>query len=85
MVRVTWDRRHESHDGEAFDEHAPLVEELLGRMRENGPLSSTDVAPREAIDWYWRPTNQVRALLEALAESGNISIVRREATAASTT
>ena len=76
--RVTWDRRHEAHRGEAFDEHAPLVEELLGRMREDGPLSSTDVAPREAIDWYWRPTNQVRALLEALAESGIISIVRRE-------
>ena len=33
----------------------------------SGPLSSTDVEPRAAIDWYWRPTNQVRALLEALA------------------
>ena len=30
-------------------------------------LSSTDIAPRAAIDWYWRPTNQVRAILEALA------------------
>ena len=76
--RVTWDRAHESHRGGAFDDHAPLVEELLGRMRDSGPLSSTDVAPREAIDWYWRPTNQVRALLEALAEAGIISIVRRE-------
>ena len=76
--RVTWDRAHESHRGGAFDDHAPLVEELLGRMRDGGPLSSTDVAPREAIDWYWRPTNQVRALLEALAEAGIISIVRRE-------
>ncbi|HEY4226913.1 MAG TPA: crosslink repair DNA glycosylase YcaQ family protein, partial [Candidatus Limnocylindrales bacterium] len=76
--RVTWDRAATSHKGGAFDDHAPLVEELLGRMRESGPLSSTDVAPREAIDWYWRPTNQVRALLEALAEAGIISIVRRE-------
>ena len=33
-------------------------------------MSSTDVEPRAAIDWYWRPTNQVRAILEALAEAG---------------
>jgi uncharacterized protein YcaQ len=37
-----------------------------------------DVGPREAIDWYWRPTNQVRAILEALAEVGRIGIARRE-------
>jgi uncharacterized protein YcaQ len=76
--RVTWDRRHADHGDGAFDEHAPLVEELLGRIRADGPLSSTDVAPRAAIDWYWRPTNQVRALLEALAESGILGIARRE-------
>ena len=39
-------------------------------VRDGGPLSSTHVEPRAAIDWYWRPTNQVRALLEALAEAG---------------
>ena len=76
--RITWDKRREGHDDGAFDEHAPLVEELLGRIREGGPLSSTDVAPRAAIDWYWRPTNQVRALLEALAEAGILAISRRE-------
>ena len=41
-------------------------------------MSSTDIAPREAIDWYWRPTNQVRAILEALGESGILGISRRE-------
>jgi uncharacterized protein YcaQ len=76
--RVTWDRNREDHDGAAFDEHAPLVEELLARIRADGPLSSTDMKPREVIDWYWRPTNQVRALLEALAEAGIIAISRRE-------
>lgn len=76
--RITWDRGRAAHAGDAFDVHAPLVEELLGRIREGGPLSSTDVEPRAAIDWYWRPTNQVRALLEALAESGVIAISRRE-------
>ncbi len=76
--RITWDGAHEAHRGGAFDDHAPLVEELLGRIREHGPLSSTDVAPRASIDWYWRPTNQVRALLEALGEAGLLAIARRE-------
>jgi len=76
--RITWDRAHDAHRGGAFDEHAPLVEELLERIRDGGPLSSTDLEPRAAIDWYWRPTNQVRALLEALAESGLLAISRRE-------
>ena len=78
--RETWDRnrnRMESEGG-AFIEHAPLVEELLGRIRDDGPLSSTDVEPRAAIDWYWRPTNQVRAILEALAQAGVLGLARRE-------
>src|SRR5437763_12715404 len=61
--RHTWDRHRDAHDGATFDEHAPLVEELLDRIRTRGPMSSTDLEPREAIDWYWRPTNPVRAVL----------------------
>jgi hypothetical protein len=76
--RVTWDRARVRHQGGAFDEHAPLVEELLNRIRAHGPLSSTDIEPRAAIDWYWRPTNQVRAVLEALAEAGILGLARRE-------
>ena len=76
--RLTWDRARAEHDGGAFDEHAPLVEELLERIRANGPLSSTDVEPRAAIDWYWRPTNQVRAILEALAQAGILGLARRD-------
>jgi len=76
--RLSWDHVRERHEAASFDEHAPLVEELLTRIRDSGPLSSTDIEPRAAIDWYWRPTNQVRALLEALAEAGIIAISRRE-------
>ena len=78
LYRLAWDRARSEHDGGAFDEHAPLVEELLERVRANGPLSPADVRPRAAIDWYWRPTNQVRAILEALAEAGILGIARRE-------
>ncbi len=75
---MTWDRHRAEHEGGAFDEHAPLVEELLERIRRDGPLSSTDIEPRAAIDWYWRPTNQVRAILEALAEAGILGLGRRD-------
>lgn len=78
FYRVTWDREHESHAGTTFREHVELVDELLARIRADGPLSSTDVAPRAAIDWYWRPTNQVRAVLEALAEAGVLGLTRRD-------
>jgi uncharacterized protein len=76
--RITWDRQRARHEEGAFSEHAPLVEELLDRIRTNGPLQPGEVGPREAIDWYWRPTNQVRALLEALAESGILGLARRD-------
>jgi uncharacterized protein len=76
--RITWDRQRVAHEGGAFDEHSALVEEMLDRIRNDGKLSSRDVAPREAIDWYWRPTNQVRAILEALAEAGILGIARRD-------
>jgi uncharacterized protein YcaQ len=76
--RIAWDRARVQHQGGTFDEHAPLVEELLERIRSGGPMSSRDVEPRAAIDWYWRPTNQVRAVLEALAEAGVLGIVRRD-------
>lgn len=76
--RVSWDRERVGHEAGTFVEHADLVTELLDRIRQGGPLSSTDVEPRASIDWYWRPTNQVRAVLEALAEAGILGIARRE-------
>lgn len=76
--RIAWDESRLDHDGAAFDEHAPLVAELIDRIRRDGPLASTDVEPRAAIDWYWRPTNQIRAILEALAEAGILGLARRD-------
>lgn len=76
--RVTWDQNLDEHGSAAFRDHAALVEELLERIRHDGPLSATDIEPRAAIDWYWRPTNQVRAILEALAEAGVLGLTRRD-------
>ncbi len=76
--RVSWDQNLGEHGSAAFVDHAALVDELIERIRRDGPLSSTDVEPRATIDWYWRPTNQVRAILEALAEAGILGLARRE-------
>ncbi len=76
--RVGWDLHRAGPGAATFVEHADLVTELLDRIRTDGPLSSTDVEPRAAIEWYWRPTNQVRAILEALAQAGVLGLARRE-------
>ena len=76
--RVNWDRARHRHEGGTFDEHAPLVEELMDRIRTTGPMSAIDIEPRAAIVWSWRPTNQVRALLEGLAEAGILGLSRRD-------
>jgi hypothetical protein len=76
--RVTWDLHLVAHEEAAFRDHAPLVDELLDRIRREGPLSATDLEPRAAIDWYWRPTNPVRAILEALGEAGVLGLARRD-------
>ncbi len=78
FYRIAWDLSARRHADTAFVEHADLVAELLDRIRRDGPLSSTDIEPRAAIEWYWRPTNQVRAILEALAEAGVLGLARRE-------
>ena len=69
---------HEEHGGGAFDEHADArggAPRADPRERADG---ATDVEPRATIEWYWRPTNQVRAILEALAEAGVLGIARRD-------
>jgi uncharacterized protein YcaQ len=76
--RISWDRFRAGFGAETFESHADLVAELLERVTANGPVSSTDFEPRGAIDWYWRPTNQVRAVLEALAQAGILGLARRD-------
>jgi uncharacterized protein YcaQ len=78
FYRTTWDRNAINLGETTFVDHRDLVDELLERIRTSGPMSATDVAPREAIDWYWRPTNQVRAVLEALAQAGVLGLARRD-------
>ena len=75
--RISWDRALERHEGDAFVAHADLARHILERIRTEGPLSSLDFEREPMVDWYWGPTNRVRAILEALWESGLLGLSRR--------
>jgi uncharacterized protein len=78
FYRITWDLHREEYEASQFRGHGDVAEELLERIRTTGPMAATDVEPREAIDWFWRPTNQVRAVLEAMALAGILGLSRRD-------
>jgi uncharacterized protein YcaQ len=78
FYRITWDRSRQHFEQHALSQNAEMAEHILGRIRAEGPLSTLDFERGPAIDWYWGPTNQVRAVLEALWLSGVIGLARRE-------
>lgn len=51
---------------------------MLERIRAEGPLSTLDFERGPSVDWWWAPTNIVRAILEAYAVSGVVGLARRE-------
>lgn len=75
--RISWDRALERHEGDAFVAHADLARHILERIRLEGPLSSLDFEREPMVEWYWGPTNRVRAIMEALWESGLLGLSRR--------
>jgi uncharacterized protein YcaQ len=61
-------------------ENAEVAEQVLERVRADGPLSSRDFerTEGETTDWFGLPTNTVRAVLEAYAMTGELGLARRE-------
>ncbi len=76
--RISWDRSRSFYAGQTLATHAEATERILARIRAEGPLSTLDFERGPAIDWYWGPTNQTRAVLEALWNSGVIGVARRD-------
>jgi uncharacterized protein YcaQ len=76
--RQAWERFAVEHRDAAFTRHGEAVAHVLDEIRARGPLSSLDFERRATVDWYWGPTNEIRAVLEALFEAGVISLARRE-------
>ncbi len=78
--RVTWERAAARYDGKVLRERAAAKETILARIRRDGPVSTAEVSREmsDAVDWHWAPTTEGRVLLEALFETGRLSIARRE-------
>jgi uncharacterized protein YcaQ len=76
--RRSWDRFEDVHAADAFVRYRDTVAHVLELIRQRGPMSSLDFERRAAVDWYWGPTNEVRAALESLSEAGVVGVARRE-------
>ena len=61
-------------------EHADVAEQVLERIRADGPLSALDFERRRGalVDWFGVPTNVVRAVLEACTDTGVLGLARRD-------
>jgi uncharacterized protein YcaQ len=61
-------------------EHADVAEQVLERIRVEGPLSALDFERKRGslVDWFGAPTNVVRAVLEACAVTGVLGLARRD-------
>jgi uncharacterized protein YcaQ len=76
--RVTWDLNHARYRDDVFVRHSETIEHVLARIREHGPQSTLDFERRDAVDWWWGPTNEIRAAMEALAHAGVLGLARRD-------
>ena len=76
--RHTWDRHAAIYENGVFVRHAEAVDHVMGRIRAEGPLSTLDFERRPHVDWAWGPTSEIRAVMEALAESGVLGLARRD-------
>jgi len=63
-----------------LEENAEVVERVVERIREDGPLSALDFERERGstLDWFGAQTNVVRAVLEALAVTGVLGLARRD-------
>jgi uncharacterized protein YcaQ len=58
-----------------------IAPEILGAIRQRGPLSSLDLQQQDQIDWHWgQPTTVARALLETLYAMGELVVHHRVGT-----
>jgi uncharacterized protein YcaQ len=76
--RITWNDFADGWAGRLVGEQAVLAEKILAEIIAQGPRCSSDFEREAAIEWWWGPTSAVRAVLEALAVSGRLSLARRE-------
>jgi uncharacterized protein YcaQ len=74
--RGTWSRQGRR----VLGENAAVAEQVLERVRADGPLSALDFERERGTttDWFGIPTNTVRAVLEAYTATGVLGLARRD-------
>ena len=78
--RVNAGRKGPRFHAAALSENAAVAEQVLERIRADGPLSSADFERESGRtkDWFGMPENAVRSVLEAYTVAGVIGLARRE-------
>ena len=79
--RINWDRALQDDRVAQQHERRETMDHVLAQIRERGPQSSNNFERHrtaKAVDWFWGPTNEIRAALEALWEAGVLGLARRE-------
>jgi uncharacterized protein YcaQ len=74
--RVSWTQTVNSP--RILAENRELAEQVLDRIRTEGPLSSLDFERGPTVDWWLGPSSVVRLVLESYAATGVLGLARRE-------
>ncbi|MDX6481886.1 MAG: uncharacterized protein QOG85_2396 [Gaiellaceae bacterium] len=78
--RVNAGRKGPRFHSAALKDNAAVAEQVLARIRADGPLSSTDFEQESGAtkNWFGLPENAVRSVLEAYTVAGVIGLARRD-------
>src|SRR3954471_493775 len=78
--RIQWQRALLDDRVAKAHERRETIEHVLDEIRRRGALSTDDFERHrtaKAVDWFWGPTNEIRAVLEALWEAGVLALHHR--------
>lgn len=75
-----WSKARARHAAGILAKRAAVAETILSQVRSSGETATRAMARAHAaaVDWYWAPTSEGRAVAEALFESGRLGIARRD-------
>jgi len=78
--RVNAGRKGPRFHAAALKDNAAVAEQVLERIRADGPLSSADFEQESGAtkNWFGQPENAVRSVLEAYTVAGVIGLAHRE-------
>jgi uncharacterized protein YcaQ len=74
--RVWWTQSEDAP--RVLAENAALAEQVLARIRAEGPLSTLDFKSGRTLNWFGTPESIARGVLEAYADTGVLGLARRE-------